>query len=160
MLKKKIDDDLKEALKAKDAIKVSTLRLLKSAIKNLEIEKQEDLKGEDVVAVIKKQAKQRKDSIEEFKKADRQDLVEKEENELAVLKGYLPEELSQEELAAIVKAAIAQTGASSAKDMGLVIKEVMASAKGRADGKAVSIMVKEELSKGEGTGKAEESEDK
>jgi len=160
MLKERIDNDLKESLKAKDESRVSTLRLLKSALKNLEIEKQEELKDEDIVAAIKKQAKQRKDSIEEFKKGNRQDLVEKEAKELAVLKEYLPEEMSQEELAEIVKSAISESGATSAKDMGLVMKEAMAKVGGRADGKAVSAMVKEELLKASDAKDTEGAEDK
>ncbi|NQT95016.1 MAG: GatB/YqeY domain-containing protein [Candidatus Omnitrophica bacterium] len=160
MLIERIDNDLKRALKSKDAIKVSTLRFLKAALKNAEIEKKEALKDEDIIVIIKKQVKQRKDSIEEFKKGNRADLAEKETSELNVLKSYLPEELNQEELLVIIKEAISETGASSAKDMGRVIKEVMAKAKGRADGKTVSMLVKGELSKGEATDETEESENK
>ena len=147
MLREKMDNDFKEALKGKDALKVSTLRLLKAAIKNMEIEKKGELKDDDITVVIKKQAKQRKESIEEFKKANRNKLAEKEEKELEILKAYLPEEISPEKLFEIVKEAIAALGASSPKDIGMVIKEVMAKTKGACDGKLVSAMAKDELLK-------------
>jgi len=147
MLINKIDDDLKKALKAKDVVTVSTLRFLKSAMQNLAIEKKQTLKDEDVISVIKKQIKQRKDSIEGFKKGARADLVEKEESELKILNEYLPKGLSQEELAGLVKECLALSNAACLKDMGNVIKLVMAKAKGLADGSAVSALVKEELVK-------------
>ena len=148
MLTEKIDNDLRQALKNRDAARVSTLRFLKAALQNAGIEKRGELKDEDVISVIKKQVKQRKESIEEFKKGNRADLVEKETKELEILQGYLPAEINPKELAAIIKAVIAETNALSLKDMGKVIKEVMAKTRGSADGKAVSAMVKEELSKG------------
>jgi len=147
MLLEKIENDLKDALKAKDAEKVSTLRFLKSAIQNLSIEKKGKIKDEDVIGVIKKQVKQRKDSIDGFKKGGRQDLVDKETKELEILKIYLPEELKPEELLAIVKEVISETGASTQKDMGKVMKAVMERSKGKADGKTVSMLVNKELSK-------------
>ncbi|MFC1808345.1 GatB/YqeY domain-containing protein [Candidatus Omnitrophota bacterium] len=142
---KQIENDLKEAMKSKDAFKLSTLRLLKAALMNAKIAKKEELKEEEVASIIKKQIKQRKDSIEEFKKGERCDLVEKERNELNILKNYLPEDLAPEQILSAVKEAIAQTQASSMKDMGNVIKEVMANTQGRADGKTVSEFVKKEL---------------
>lgn len=149
MLIEKIDNDLKQAQKDKDAIKVSTLRLLKSAMHNVEIAKRQELKDEDIIIIIKKHLKQGQDSIEGFRKGDRQDLVDKETKELEILKGYLPEELSPEVLLAMVGEAIAETGAVSPKDMGKVMKQVMAKAKGRADGKTLSELVKGELCKNE-----------
>ncbi len=145
MLSKRIDDDLIGAQKNKDAAKVSTLRLLKSAMHNISIAKKDKLGEDDIIAVIKREAKQRKDSIEKFKLGNRQDLVQIEEAELKILKAYLPEEIDSEELLAIVKESISETGASSSTDMGKVIKLVLAKVKGRADGKAVSIMVNREL---------------
>ncbi len=147
MLKDKIEADLKHSLKNKDAARVSTLRFLKSAMQNLAIEKRKGLEDDDIIAVIKKQAKQRKDSIEGFRQGNRMDLVEKEEIELRILEGYLPEELSRENIVLIVRQAIAESGAASIKEMGSVIKLVMAKAKGQADGSTVSAVVKEELSK-------------
>lgn len=149
MLIEKIDNDLKQALRGKDTIKVSTLRFLKSAVHNAEIAKRQELKDEDIIAVIKKQIKQRQESIEEFKKGNRQDLVDKETKELQILKGYLPEELEPEVLLDMVKEAMLKTNATSVRDMGRVMKEVMAKAKGKADGEVVSELVKKELSKGE-----------
>jgi len=149
MLIEKIEMDLKNAQKSKDQIKVSTLRLLKSAIGYLAIEKKDDLKDDDIIAVIKKQVKQRKDSIEVFKKGNREDLAQKEESELEILKAYLPEEIAPEALGAIIDEAINETGASTPKDMGMVMKAVMAKTKGSADGKAVSSIVNEKLNKSE-----------
>jgi len=147
MLKDRIESDLKNALKNKDAVKVSTLRFLKSAMQNLAIEKRKDLEDSDIISVIKRQVKQRKDSIEGFKQGNRMDLVRKEELEHGILTSYLPEEISRENIILIVKEAIAESSAGSLKDMGSVIKLVMAKAKGQADGSMVSATVKEELSK-------------
>jgi uncharacterized protein len=147
MLIDKIDTDLRHALKNKDIAKVSTLRFLKSALQNLTIEKRKPLEEEDVISVIKKQVKQRKDSIESFKSGNRLDLAEKEERELEILKSYIPEEIGDSNLTCIIKDAIAQAGASSQGDLGGVMKIVMAVIKGRADGNRVSSLVKEELSK-------------
>jgi uncharacterized protein len=147
MLKDKIDADLKYALKNKETAKVSTLRFLKSAMQNMAIEKKKDLEDEEIISVIKKQVKQRKDSVESFKKGNRMDLVDKEEKELRILEEYLPEELSREDVAFLIKEAIRESGAASIKDMGNVIKLVMAKAKGKADGSMVSFVVKEELSR-------------
>ena len=149
MLIEKIETDLKNAQKSKDQIRVSTLRLLKSAIGYLAIEKKDDLKDDDVVSVIKKQVKQRKDSIEGFKKGNRADLAQKEASELEILKAYLPEDITPEALGAIIDEAINETGANTPRDMGMVMKAVMAKTKGLADGKIVSFMVNEKLSKSE-----------
>lgn len=140
-----LEADLVEALKNQDTNRVSVLRLLKSAIKNAEIENNKPLEESEIIAVLGKQAKQRKDSIEQFNKANRQDLVEKEASELKIIESYLPKKLSKEELLVIIADTITQTGASSMKDMGLVIGEVIAKTKGRADGKMVSDIVKERL---------------
>ena len=145
MLSKRIDDDLIGAQKNRDAAKVSTLRLLKSAMHNTLIEKKDKFGEDDILAIVKREAKQRKDSIEKFKEGNRQDLVEKEEAELEILKAYLPEEINPDELLAIIRDSIAEAGALALKDMGKVIKLVLTKAKGRADGKMVSAMVSREL---------------
>ena len=145
MLSKRIDDDLIDAQKSRDALKVSTLRLLKSAMHNTLIEKKDKFGEDDILAIVKREAKQRKDSIEKFKEGNRQDLVEKEEAELEILKAYLPEEINPDELLAIVRDSITEAGALSPKEMGKVIKLVLTKVKGRADGKIVSAMVGREL---------------
>jgi uncharacterized protein YqeY len=146
MLIDKIAADMKDALRAKDAARLSTLRLLKSAIEYYKIEKkQEKLTDADVVVVIKKQVKQRQDSIEGFEKGGRTDLVEKEKAELAVLKSYLPEEIPQAQLEEIVKAVIAEVGATTKADMGKVMKAVHAKVAGRADNRLVSQIVSANL---------------
>ncbi len=146
MLADKIASDMKDALRAKDAPRLSTLRLLKSALEYSKIEKkQEALTDADVVAVIKKQIKQRQDSIEGFEKGGRADLVEKEKAELAVLKSYLPEELSPAQVEEIVKATIAEVGGTTKADMGKVMKAVQAKLAGLADNKLVSQTVSAHL---------------
>jgi uncharacterized protein YqeY len=146
MLSETIDSHLKEAMRAKDAARLSTLRMLKSAMEYFKIEKkQEKLADADIIGVIKKQIKQRQDSIEGFEKGGRADLVEKEKAELAVLKSYLPEELSQAQIEEIVKAVIAETGAATKADMGKVMKAVQARTAGRADNRLVSQIVSAHL---------------
>lgn len=142
----KIAADMKEAMRAKDAARLSTLRLLKSAVEYHKIEKkQEQLTDADVTAIIKKQIKQRQDSIESFEKGGRADLVEKEKAELVVLKSYLPEELSQSQVEEVVKATIAEVGATTKTDMGKVMKAVQAKLAGRADNRLVSQLVSANL---------------
>lgn len=149
-LEERIDADLKEALKSKDAVRVSTLRMLKAGMQNLAIEKRvEKLEDKDVISVISKQVKQHHDSIEGFTKGARQDLVDKEKAELAILESYMPKQLSSEELKTIVKSAIEKIGATSKADMGKVMKAVMEQVQGQADGKLVSQLVSEALA-GEG----------
>ena len=146
MLIDRIAADMKDAMRAKDAARLSTLRLLKSAIEYHKIEKkQEQITDADVTAVIKKQIKQRQDSIEGFEKGGRADLVEKEKAELVVLKSYLPEELSQAQVEEVVKATIAELGATTRADMGKVMKAVQAKLAGRADNRLVSQLVSANL---------------
>lgn len=140
----RIDSDLKVAMKSSEKIRVSTLRMVKASLKNLEIEKGE-LSDDDVIGVLSTQAKQRRESISEFEKGGRQDLVDLERAELAVILGYLPEQLSEEELTGIIQETIRETGASSLIDMGRLMKSLMPRVKGRADGKLVSQKVKELL---------------
>ncbi len=145
-LKEKLETDLKAAQKAKDSVRLSVIRMLKTTIKNREVEKREELDDQELLQAVNSQAKLRKESIEEYKKAGRDDLVAKEEEELKILKEYLPEELSEEELKEMVDAAVSEAGASGPKDMGSVMKLLMPKTTGRADGKLVSRMVKEALS--------------
>ena len=146
MLTDQIAADLKQSMFARDVVRTSTLRMLKSAVEYFKIEKkQESLTDADVTAVIKKQIKQRQDSIEGFEKGGRVDLADKEKAELAILKAYLPEELSQAQLEEIVKATIAELGATTKTDMGKVMKAVQAKAAGRADNRLVSQLVSAQL---------------
>jgi len=146
MLTDQIAADIKQAMLARDAARLSALRLLKSAIEYHKIEKkQETLTDADVAAVIKKQIKQRQDSIDGFEKGGRADLVEKEKAELAILKSYLPEELTESQITEIVQAAVAELGAKTKADMGKVIKAVQAKAAGRADNRIVSQLVARHL---------------
>ncbi len=144
-LREKIDADTKNALKSGDKDKVSTLRMLNAALKNKQIDKRRPLTEEEVVETVRSLIKQRKDSIEQFAKGGRQDLVDKETAEVGVLEVYLPQQLSREELEVMVREAIAQTGAQGAKDMGKVMKALIPMVGGRADGKLISELVKSSL---------------
>ena len=146
MLMSKIDVDLKKAMKEQDKIRMSVLRMLKTAINNKMIEKKvNELKDNDVIALIRKDVKRHQDSIEQFKKGKRDDLAKKEEAELEILKSYLPKEASPEEIKEIVKKVIGETGASSKKDFGKVMKASMEKLKGACDGKTVSSVINELL---------------
>ena len=148
MLEEKILNDYKEALKNKDTVKSSTLSFLRASLMNLAIEKRKkNLEDNDCLGVIRKQIKERQDSIEQFTKGNRQDLAEKETKELGVLKSYLPQEMSADEVKKIIEEVITATGATEPKDMGKVMKEVMVTLAGRADGKLVSDLVKASLTK-------------
>lgn len=148
MLEEKILNDYKEAMKNKDTFRSSTLSFLRAGLINLAIEKKKkNMDDSECLGVIRKQIKERQDSIEQFKKGNRQDLAEKESKELEVLKAYLPQELSENEVKEIIEEVILATGAKEPKDMGKVMKEVMAKSSGRADGKLVSDLVKARLSK-------------
>jgi uncharacterized protein YqeY len=139
MLADQLAADFKQAMLAKDAVRLGTLRMLKSAIEYYKMEKkQEQLTDADITGVLKKQIKQRQDSIDGFQKGNRPDLVAKEQAELAILKAYLPAELSAAEVEQIVKATIAEVGATSKADMGKVMKAVQAKLAGRADNRLVS----------------------
>ena len=148
MLKQQLQEELKQAMLAKDELRKSVLRMLLSAINYYEIQKGGagyEASDEDVLAVIQKEAKQRNESIEQFKNAGRQELVDKETKELEMLQVYLPEQMNEEEIRAIIKEAIAQTGASTPSDMGKVMSTAMPKLKGKADGGLVSKIVKELL---------------
>lgn len=142
----KIESDFKEVLKKRDKIFISTLRMLKSAIHNKEIEKRgEALQEAELIRIVAKQVQQHKDSIEQFKKGKRQDLVEKETKELEILKRYLPEQLSADEITNVIKKIVKETGAKDKSDFGKVMKLAMAEFKGRADGKLVTQIAKANL---------------
>ena len=145
VLREKIADDMRGAMKAREAVRVAALRMLMAAIKNAEVEKRHELSDDEVLDVVTREAKRRRESIEAFEKGGREDLVAKETAELTVLDSYLPERLSDEELAALVDAAIAETGADSPKQMGEVMKALMPKLRGRADGGQVSALVKSRL---------------
>ncbi len=144
----KIIKDLQEAQKAKDALKVSTLRLLLGAIKNFEIAKQGTsykASDQEITSVISRQVKQRKESIEQFKSGGRKDLVEKETKELKILENYLPQQISEEEIQKLVDEKIKETGATSISDMGKVMAALSGELKGNADMSVVSSLVKRSL---------------
>ena len=145
MLRERIADEMRAAMKAREQTRVSTLRMLMAAMKNTQVEKGHELEDDEVIEVISREAKRRRESMEAFEKGGRDELVQKEGAELAILEAYLPEKLSDEELARLVDEAIAETGASSPKEMGQVMKAVMPKVKGRADGSAVSAAVRARL---------------
>jgi len=147
-LLERVTADLTAAMKARDAARTSTLRLAKAALQNRAIDKQTTLEDGDVVRVLQGLVKQREDSVEQYEKAGRSDLAEKERAEIAVLKAYLPADVTDEEVAAAVERAIAETSASSPKDMGKVMKAALSalSASGKSvDGKRVSEAAKKRL---------------
>ncbi len=146
ILKDQLMIDLKAAMKAKNVIEKSTITMLRAAIKQIEIDKRVELENQDVIEIIAKQVKQKKGSIEEFAKMDRNDLIEEAEAEIKILSKYLPVPFTEEEVAKIINDAITSTGASSPKEMGKVMAIVNPQIVGRADGKAVANMVKEMLS--------------
>lgn len=145
-IKAQIDKDMVAAAKAKDKIRLGSLRLMKTAIHNREIDAHRELDDTELFQVFSSLIKQRQDSIEQFKKGNRQDLVEKEEAELKVIKGFMPEQMSGEEIEAEISKAISETGAAGIKDMGKVMKALMPKITGKADGKLVSELVKKRLS--------------
>ena len=144
-LKDKISDDLKQALRESDDVRKRTLRLLLAAVHNAEIEKGGPLDDSGVLAVIAKQAKQRRESAEEFRKGGRQDLVEREEAEEAVLQAYLPAAMSREEIATAARKVIAEVGAQGPRDVGKVMPVLVKQLAGRAEGSEISAVVRELL---------------
>ncbi|OGD55995.1 hypothetical protein A2V71_00025 [Candidatus Berkelbacteria bacterium RBG_13_40_8] len=147
ILKEQIDQDLIEAMKNHNDSAVSVLRMLKSAIHNWEISSKKEPQDADIVAVTQGQIKSRKDSIELYRKGNRQELADKEQKEIDILTRYLPEQMSEDTIREIVKKAISELSASGMQDMGKVMGKVMGEVKGKADGSMVSSIVKEELSK-------------
>ena len=145
-LKERLDADLKAAMKEKDGVKVSTVRLLKSSIKYREIELAKALDDAEILGVLASEVKRRRDSVEQYRAGNRADLAEKEEAEIRVLQGYMPAPLSPDELRAKVEEAVRRVGAAGPKDMGAVMKVLLPEVAGRAEGKTVSELVRARLS--------------
>jgi len=144
-IKQKLMDDLKQALRDREKVKVSVIRLVMAAIKNAEIARQTTLADTDVLGVIAKEARQRRESIEAFRQGNRQDLVSQEEAELAVLETYLPQQMSREQIIAEALRVIEEVGAQGLGDKGKVMPKLMAQLKGRADGREINAVVTELL---------------
>lgn len=145
MLQDKLMDDLKEAMKSDDKVRKLVIRLVRAGIKNAEIAQQKSLDDSDILGVISKEAKQRRESIAEFKKADRQDLVAQEEAELAILLEYLPQQMSREEIIAAARQMIDEIGAQGPGDKGKVMPKLIAQLKGKAEGREINEVVTELL---------------
>ncbi|MEE9531498.1 MAG: GatB/YqeY domain-containing protein [Syntrophobacteria bacterium] len=145
-LQEQISAALKDAMRARDEVKMATLRLVLTAIKNREKEARSLLEDQEVISVITTQIKQRRESIEQYRQAGRKDLAQREESELQILQGYMPEQVSEEEISNTLDEIIAEVGAVSMKDMGKVMKAAMAKLAGKAEGGAINAMVKEKLS--------------
>lgn len=146
MLQEKLMADLKEAMKGGDKTRLEVIRMVRARIKNAEIAKQKSLDDPDVLDVIAKEAKQRRESITEFKKADRQDLLDKEEAELAILLEYLPQQMSREEVLAAARRVIEEVGARGPGDKGKVMQNLVPQLKGKAEGRDINEVVTELLS--------------
>lgn len=140
-----LNDDIKTAMKAKDKETLSVLRMLKTAIQNDQIKLGRELNGEEELTVLSREMKQRRDSLSEFEKAERDDLIDKVKVEITIVEKYMPQQLSEEEIRQIVQGAIDQTGATSPKEFGKVMGVVMPKVKGKADGNQVNAIVKELL---------------
>lgn len=146
-IKDQLTEDMKQAMKDREngKLRLSVIRMVRANIKNVEINDKKELTDDEVLAVLMKEVKMRQDSLEEFQKAGRSELVAQAEEEIKILKKYLPEALSNEELKGIVAEVVAEVGAATMKDMGKVMPAVMAKTKGRADGKRINAMVRELL---------------
>ena len=145
-VRERLVEEMKEAMKARDEIRLSAIRLVRSTVKNREIEKRRELDEQEIIEVISALVKQRRESIRMFRDAGREELVAKEERELEVLLSFLPAQLSPDEIRSFVNQAVAETGASSPADMGRVMKALLPMVAGKADGKLVSELVKQALS--------------
>jgi uncharacterized protein YqeY len=144
-LKLRINDDVKTAMRSKDKERLATLRLITAAIKQKEVDERIELNDEQVISVLEKMIKQRKDSIEQFEKADRTELADKEKAELVIINEYMPAQLTEAEINAAIDAAIAETGASEMKEMGKVMGVLKPKLAGQADMSQVSALVKQKL---------------
>ncbi len=144
-LKRKISDDIKQAMKSGDTVKRATLRMLMSSINNAEIAKQASLDNSDILGIIAREVKRHQESIDAFKQGNRPDLVAQEEAEMAILQGYLPEQMTRDEVVAAAREVIGVVGAQVPGDKGKVMKELMPRLKGRADGKEINDVVTELL---------------
>ena len=144
-LKQKIDFDMKAALKGRESLKLGVLRMLKSEIRYQEIEKRAELSGDEVISVISSSVKRRRDSIQQFEKGGREDLVAQEKAELEVVLGYMPEQLTEEKLSQIISQAIKESNATGPSDLGKVMKLIQFQVKGKAEGKVVHQLVTAQL---------------
>ena len=146
-IKDRLTEDMKLAMKEKEAgkFRLSVIRMVRASIKNVEIDRKKELADDEVLDIIAKEVKLRRDAAEEFSRGNRQDLVDNVQREAAILMDYLPAQLSEAEIRALVSAAVTQAGAASVKDMGKVMAVLMPQTKGRADGKLVNLIVKELL---------------
>jgi hypothetical protein len=144
-LKEQFTEEMKQSMKSGDKLRLSTVRLLLSEIKNAEIRQKGDLTDEETLGIVAKEVRRRKEAIEGFEKGGRQDLVDKETLELGILQGYLPDQLSEEELRRIIKETIEEVGAASPADLGKVMGSLMPRVKGKADGKLVNQLTREML---------------
>jgi len=147
----RLQEDLKQAMRSKDTVRRSVLRYLRSEIHNEEIAKQTELDDDGIIVVLTRQAQQRRDSIELYESANRQDLVDKEKGELAIIFEYMPQQMSREEIIDVVRQAIEEAGAAGPGDMGKVMGRIMPQVRGKTDGKEVSSIVSEELKRLAGT---------
>jgi hypothetical protein len=145
-LEERLVEEMKQAMKSNDKLRLSTIRMIRSASKNKEIELRKKLEDEDVVKVIQVMVRKGEESVEQFQAGGRMDLVEKEKKEIEILKSFLPQPLSQEEILKIIDQSIEETQASSLKDIGKVMKSVIPKIGGKADGKVINQLVKERLS--------------
>jgi hypothetical protein len=141
----RLEEDLKEALRARDTIRASTIRLAKAAMKNAEIERQRSLTDDEIIAILQHEVKRRREAIEAFARGGRDDLVEKEQLEMAILLGYLPPALSEDDLRRLAAEVAAEVGAAGERDFGRVMGQVMRKIAGRAEGKTVERIVRETL---------------
>jgi len=144
-LNERLNEDMKQAMKDKDKFRLSVIRMLRSSIKNVEIDQRRPLEDSEVLDILQREVKQRKDSLQEFKKAGRDDLVESVQAEIAIINEYLPRQLTEEEIKAVVQQTIQEVGASSKADMGKVMGALMPKVKGRADGRLVNQIVQQFL---------------
>jgi len=144
-LNERLNEDMKQAMKEKDKFRLSVIRMVRSSIKNIEIDEKRSLTDEEVLDILQREVKQRKDSLQEFTKAGREDLATDVQAEIAVISKYLPEQLSEEEIKAVVQQTIQEVGASSKADMGKVMGALMPKVKGRADGRLINQIVQQLL---------------
>ncbi len=144
-LSERLNDDMKNAMRSQDKFRLSVIRMVRSSIKNVEIDQRKTLTDNEVLEILGRELKQRKDSLQEFEKAGRDDLVESLKAEIDIISEYMPEQLSEEEVADIVKQTIQEVGASSKAEMGKVMGALMPKVKGRADGKLVNQLVQQLL---------------
>lgn len=141
----RLNEDMKTAMKSQDKFRLSVIRMVRSAIKNVEIEQKKNLEDSGVLDILQREVKQRKDSLQEFEKAGRSDLVDNLKAEIAILQDYLPQQLNEEEIKVIVLQTIQETGASSKADMGKLMSALMPKVKGQADGRLVNQIVQQHL---------------